>query len=60
MLASRDSGMGMGMMPGMPMGGGRGGFGGGMQQQGHFNPAFMQGQGGMHGPNKRFKTEDSV
>ena len=57
MLTSCDSGMGMGMMPSLPMGGGRGGFGGGMQQQGHFNPAFMQGQGG---PNKRFKTEDNM
>jgi len=53
----------MGMVPGVPMGG-RGGFGGGMQQQGHFNPAFMQGQGGGGqyqgvGPAKRFKTEES-
>jgi hypothetical protein len=53
-----DSGMGMGMMPNMPMGGGRGGFGGGLQQ-GHFNPAFIQGQGGGPGPAKRFKAEDS-
>lgn len=52
----------MGMMPGVPMAG-RGGFGGGMQQQGHFNPAFIHGQGGgqFQGgvPNKRYKTEDS-
>jgi hypothetical protein len=52
----------MGMMPGVPMAG-RGGFGGGMQQQGHFNPAFMQGQGGgqFQGgvPNKRYKAEES-
>lgn len=49
----------MGMM--QPIGGGRGGFGGGgMQQQGHFNPAFMGGQGGsgQYGANKRFKTEE--
>jgi len=56
-MLTGDSGMGMGMMSGMPMGG-RGGFGGGMQQQGHFNPAFMQGQGGGLGP-KRFKPDDS-
>lgn len=44
----------------MPMGGGRGGYGG---VQGHFNPAFMQGQGGGQygpdGPRKRFKMDDS-
>jgi hypothetical protein len=38
--------------------GGRGGYGGG-----HFNPAFMAGQGGgggygSDGPRKRFKMED--
>ncbi|KAK7690873.1 hypothetical protein QCA50_005975 [Cerrena zonata] len=49
-------GMGMGMMPM----GGRGGF-----NQGHFNPAFMQGGGGgggqfgPDGPRKRFKMEGS-
>lgn len=43
----------------MPMGG-RGGF-----NQGHFNPAFMQGGGGgggqfgPDGPRKRFKMEGS-
>lgn len=52
----------MGMM-GNPMAG-RGGFAGGMQQ-GHFNPAFIQGQGasGQYqsgGPNKRFKQEEMV
>lgn len=49
----------MGVMAGgVPMGGGRGGYG--MQQQGHFNPAFIQGAGGgQFGPNKRFKAEDS-
>lgn len=47
--------IGMGMMPM----GGRGGF-----NQGHFNPAFMQGGGGggqfgPDGPRKRFKMEGS-
>lgn len=42
--------------------GGRGGYGGG-GMQGHFNPAFMQGQGqgggGNHdGPRKRFRSDD--
>jgi len=62
MMGGGGMGMGMAMMPGIPIGG-RGGFGGGMQQQGHFNPAFMQGQGGGQyqggGPNKRFKAEES-
>lgn len=49
----------MGMMPM----GGRGGFNGGMQQ-GHFNPAFMQGTGGSLGGDgprgKRFRAEEGV
>jgi hypothetical protein len=52
---------------GMTPMGGRGGFGG-MQQQGHFNPAFMPGgQGGgggggnfgQDGQRKRYRTEES-
>ena len=43
--------------------GGRGGFGGG-PMQGHFNPAFMQGQNGggqfgQDGPRKRYRMEQS-
>lgn len=40
---------------------GRGGFGGGMQHPGHFNPAFMGQAGGgqgQYGANKRFRTEE--
>lgn len=53
--------LGMGMIPTGPMG--RGNFGGPMQ--GHFNPAFMQGQNGgggqfgPDGPRKRFRMEQS-
>lgn len=54
------AGMGMNMMPG-PVMGGRGGFAG--QMQGHYNPAFMQGQGGGQfgpdGPRKRYRMEQS-
>ncbi|TDL25774.1 hypothetical protein BD410DRAFT_819838 [Rickenella mellea] len=56
--------MGMGMLPNLPTGpmAGRGGFGG--QMQGHFNPAFMQGQAGggqfgPDGPRKRYRMEQS-
>jgi len=43
------------VFPGMGMQGAGRGFG--MQQQGHFNPAFAQGQGGQFQSNKRFKAE---
>ena len=46
--------IGMGMMA--AGGGGRGGYG----MQGHFNPAFMQGQGGQYPQAKRFRTDDGV
>lgn len=44
--------IGMGMMASGPGNAGRGGYG----MQGHFNPAFMQGQG--HHQAKRFRAED--
>lgn len=47
--------IGMGMMAGG--GNGRGGQGYGMQ--GHFNPAFMQGQGGQYPQAKRFRADES-
>lgn len=47
--------IGMGMMAG---GGGGSGRGGGYGMQGHFNPAFMQGQGGQYHQAKRFRTDD--
>ncbi|KAF8123477.1 hypothetical protein EV363DRAFT_1356581 [Boletus edulis] len=50
MMGGGRGGMGMGMMAG----GGRGGYG----MQGHFNPAFMQGQGGQYPQAKRFRTDD--
>lgn len=46
---------GMGMMAG---GGGGSGRGGGYGMQGHFNPAFMQGQGGQYPQAKRFRNDD--
>ena len=46
--------IGMGMMAG----GGGGGRGGGYGMQGHFNPAFMQGQGGQYHQAKRFRADD--
>jgi len=42
----------------MMAGGGGGGRGGGYGMQGHFNPAFMQGQGGQYPQAKRFRADD--
>ncbi|KAI9568200.1 hypothetical protein HD554DRAFT_2100782 [Boletus coccyginus] len=50
-------GMGMGMMAGGASGGGGRG-GGGYGMQGHFNPAFMQAQGGQYSQAKRFRADD--
>jgi hypothetical protein len=45
---------------GIMNGGGMGGRGGFNNNQGHFNPAFMQNGGNIpDGPRKRMKVEDS-